>query len=68
MTKRDGPERRPHVDDLDDPTGEIANGPAPADGARYFDEPGSRWGERRSGRDGRSIPHSYGGEGFNHVD
>lgn len=35
---------------------------------RSFGEPGSRWGERRSGREGRSIPHSYGGEGFNNVD
>lgn len=33
-----------------------------------FDEPGTRWSERRRGREGRSIPHSYGGEGRNFVD
>lgn len=39
-----------------------------------FDEPQTRWGERRrgskrdDGREARSIPHSYGGEGQNYVD
>lgn len=33
-----------------------------------FEEPGTSWSERRSGREGRSIPHSYGGEGKNYVD
>jgi hypothetical protein len=41
---------------------------ADKDASRFFDEPGSRFGDRRRGREGRSIPHSYGGEGFNYVD
>jgi hypothetical protein len=33
-----------------------------------FDDPNESPSARRTGREGRSISHSYGGEGKNHVD